>query len=67
MYVALSRSRGRETIRILRPFDDSILLRPVDEELRVEEERLEQLYDTIAWPLGKVYGHPYDAFKLALT
>ncbi|KAH8104518.1 eukaryotic translation initiation factor 2 subunit alpha [Cristinia sonorae] len=32
-----------------------------------EEERLEQLYDKIAWPLGKTYGHPYDAFKLALT
>lgn len=32
-----------------------------------EEERLEQLYDQIAWPLGKIYGHPYDAFKLALT
>lgn len=32
-----------------------------------EEERLEMLYDTIGWPLGKTYGHPYDAFKLALT
>ncbi|GLB42970.1 putative eukaryotic translation initiation factor 2 subunit alpha [Lyophyllum shimeji] len=32
-----------------------------------EEERLEMLYETIAWPLGKKYGHPYDAFKLALT
>ncbi|KAG5636844.1 hypothetical protein H0H81_006637 [Sphagnurus paluster] len=32
-----------------------------------EEERLEMLYDTIGWPLGKKYGHPYDAFKLALT
>jgi len=32
-----------------------------------EEERLEMLYDTIAWPLGKTYGHPYDAYKLALT
>ncbi|KAI0075052.1 hypothetical protein K474DRAFT_1685472 [Panus rudis PR-1116 ss-1] len=32
-----------------------------------EEERLEQLYEKIAWPLGKKYGHPYDAFKLALT
>ncbi|KZT00752.1 eukaryotic translation initiation factor 2 subunit alpha [Laetiporus sulphureus 93-53] len=32
-----------------------------------EEERLEQLYEQIAWPLGKKYGHPYDAFKLALT
>ncbi|KDR80475.1 hypothetical protein GALMADRAFT_242949 [Galerina marginata CBS 339.88] len=32
-----------------------------------EDEKLEQLYDQVAWPLGKKYGHPYDAFKLALT
>ncbi|KAH8108298.1 eukaryotic translation initiation factor 2 alpha subunit-domain-containing protein, partial [Phellopilus nigrolimitatus] len=32
-----------------------------------EEARLESLYDQIVWPLGKQYGHPYDAFKLALT
>ncbi|KAG6900066.1 hypothetical protein C0995_004388 [Termitomyces sp. Mi166 len=32
-----------------------------------EEERLEKLYESIAWPLAKKYGHPYDAFKLALT
>ena len=32
-----------------------------------EEERLETLYEQIAWPLGKKYGHPYDAFKLALA
>jgi translation initiation factor 2 subunit 1 len=32
-----------------------------------EEEKLEMLYETVAWPLGKKYGHPYDAFKLALT
>jgi translation initiation factor 2 subunit 1 len=32
-----------------------------------EDEKLEQLHDQIAWPLGKKYGHPYDAFKLALT
>ena len=32
-----------------------------------EEERCRQLYEQIAWPLGKIYGHPYDAFKLALT
>ncbi|TFK19928.1 hypothetical protein FA15DRAFT_689358 [Coprinopsis marcescibilis] len=32
-----------------------------------EEEKLEQLYETIAWPLAKTYGHTYDAFKLALT
>src|SRR5882762_7353273 len=32
-----------------------------------EEERLEKLYDAVGWPLGKTYGHTYDAFKLALT
>lgn len=32
-----------------------------------EEERLEHLYEKIAWPLGRKYGHPYDAFKLALA
>ena len=32
-----------------------------------EEARLKALYEQIAWPLGKVYAHPYDAFKLALT
>jgi len=32
-----------------------------------EEEKLEMLYETIAWPLGKKYGHPYDAFKVTLT
>lgn len=32
-----------------------------------EEERMEQLYEQITWPLAHKYGHPYDAFKLALT
>ncbi len=32
-----------------------------------EEERLEKLYEKIAWPLGKKYGNVYDAFKLSLT
>ena len=32
-----------------------------------EEERLEALYEQIAWPIGKKYGHPYDAFKLAIA
>lgn len=31
------------------------------------EEELEALYELIAWPLADKYGHPYDAFKLALT
>ncbi|THH00387.1 hypothetical protein EW145_g7089 [Phellinidium pouzarii] len=32
-----------------------------------EDDRVEALYEQIGWPLGKQYGHPYDAFKLALT
>jgi translation initiation factor 2 subunit 1 len=32
-----------------------------------EEERLEKLYEQVAWPLGRKYGNVYDAFKLALT
>jgi len=32
-----------------------------------EEARLEHIYETIGWPLAKAYGHPYEAFKLALT
>jgi hypothetical protein len=32
-----------------------------------EEMRLEALYAAVAWPLQKKYGHPYEAFKLALT
>ncbi|KAF8551185.1 hypothetical protein OG21DRAFT_1478250 [Imleria badia] len=37
------------------------------EDAASEEARLEKLYEQVAWPLGKIYGHPYDAFKLALT
>ncbi|KAG8931628.1 hypothetical protein FRC03_003117 [Tulasnella sp. 419] len=32
-----------------------------------DERRLEALYEQIAWPLARKYGHTYDAFKLALT
>ncbi|CAE6539912.1 unnamed protein product [Rhizoctonia solani] len=32
-----------------------------------DEERLEELYEQIVWPLASKYGHTYDAFKLALT
>lgn len=28
---------------------------------------LEQLYTTIGWPLGRAYGHAYEAFKLLIT
>jgi translation initiation factor 2 subunit 1 len=28
---------------------------------------LEELYKQIAWPLYKLYGHAYDAFRLMVT
>lgn len=28
---------------------------------------IEQLYETIGWPLNKKYGHAVDAFKLSIT
>ncbi|KAL6949744.1 eukaryotic translation initiation factor 2 subunit alpha [Hanseniaspora vineae] len=28
---------------------------------------LEKLYETIAWPLSRKYGHCYDAFKMSIT
>jgi len=43
------------------PVDDIVMGGPN------EEEKLEKLYEQIAWPLGHKYGHPYDAFKVALT
>lgn len=39
-YVALSRSRGRETIRLLRDFDDKIFTKHPSQHLRAEDERL---------------------------
>jgi hypothetical protein len=42
-YVALSRSRGRGTIRLLRDFDDTIFTRHPSEALRREDERLDWL------------------------
>jgi ATP-dependent exoDNAse (exonuclease V) alpha subunit len=42
-YVALSRSRGRSSIRLLRDFDDSIFTQHPSEALRLEDERLEWL------------------------
>ncbi len=43
LYVALSRSSGRETIRLLRDFDDKLFMQTHDGELTVEDERLEAL------------------------
>ena len=53
IYVALSRSTGRNHIRILRGFDDDAVLKPLDTALAAEDERPEQLdRDTSAWWAG---------------
>jgi hypothetical protein len=46
LYVALSRSSGRETIRLLRDFDDEIFLEAHEPELVLEDERLDNLDNT---------------------
>ncbi|EUC56046.1 ATP-dependent DNA helicase PIF1, putative [Rhizoctonia solani AG-3 Rhs1AP] len=50
IYVALSRSSGRNTIRLLRDFDEDVMLQPLDEDLEREDSRLEKLdRETNAW------------------
>ena len=49
-YVALSRSSGRETIRLLRDFDDSLFEKQHDAALLQEDQRLEKLdRETHTW------------------
>ncbi|KAJ7599490.1 hypothetical protein C8J56DRAFT_771037 [Mycena floridula] len=43
IYVTLSRSRGRETIRILRDFNTTLFTTHPSEHLRIEDARLETL------------------------
>ena len=43
VYVALSRSSGRDTIRLLRPFDREVFEQRHELELLEEDDRLEQL------------------------
>lgn len=31
------------------------------------DKPIEQLYESISWPLDKKYGHAYDAFKVAVS
>ncbi|OAX33320.1 hypothetical protein K503DRAFT_775729, partial [Rhizopogon vinicolor AM-OR11-026] len=40
VYVALSRSRGQDNIRLLRGFDEKLLMTHPCEYLRIENERL---------------------------
>ncbi|KAJ3879105.1 hypothetical protein F5051DRAFT_427618, partial [Lentinula edodes] len=56
-YVSLSRSRGRDTIRILRGFDESIFVTHPSPVLEAEDQRLQE-YDestTSAWYEGKLW------------
>jgi len=46
-YVVLSRSRGRDTIRLLRDFDDNLFQNHPSEVLRREMTRLEVLNDAM--------------------
>ena len=48
LYVALSRSSGRQTIRLLRDFDEKPLMSPHIPELTAEDERLARLNDATA-------------------
>ncbi|OCH91268.1 hypothetical protein OBBRIDRAFT_775397 [Obba rivulosa] len=43
LYVALSRSSGRGTIRLLRQFDRQLFLQKHDPDLKLEDARLEEL------------------------
>jgi hypothetical protein len=43
LYVALSRSSGRDTIRLLRDFEDDMFLTVHDPELAIEDDRLKRL------------------------
>lgn len=43
VYVALSRSRGRSTIRVLRDFDPALFMHHPSEDLRTDMVRLEQI------------------------
>ena len=56
-YVALSRSRGRETIRLLRDFDDNLFTKPLAADLQNIDDRLSWLVQETKqkWDLGVYY------------
>jgi len=69
-YIDLSKRRvsAEDVLKCEERFNKSktvhSIMRNVGEKLHVD---LEILYEQIVWPLGDKYGHPYDAFKLAVT
>ncbi|KAG0693314.1 hypothetical protein DFH29DRAFT_816414, partial [Suillus ampliporus] len=44
-YVALSRSHGRDSVRLLRDFDNDLFLQHPSEDLRIEDNRIQQLVE----------------------
>ena len=56
VYVALSWSSDRKTIRLLRGFDKKIFFRAQDESLLVEDGRPERLNEVTRWAYEKVLG-----------
>ena len=62
LYVALSRSSGRETIRLLKDFDDSLFEKQHDAALLQEDQRLEKLdRETHSWHEKVIEG--FDRLK----
>ena len=53
MYVALSRSRGRKTIRILRDFDPTLFMHHPSKDLRLDMARIECLNEQTQELYGK--------------
>jgi hypothetical protein len=58
LYVALSRSRGRDTVRLLRDFNDEDFLQTHDAELLAEDDRLTELANKTKkwWETIKITG-----------
>ncbi|EAU80832.2 hypothetical protein CC1G_04942 [Coprinopsis cinerea okayama7 len=70
VYVALSRSRGREHIRLLRDFDEGLLTRHPSEDLRREMMRIRALdAETTEWwrPRAGLVGRGAKSASLAVS
>ncbi|KAJ3742586.1 hypothetical protein DFH05DRAFT_1501330 [Lentinula detonsa] len=62
IYVALSRSSGRENIRLLRDFNPDVLLQGHSAELLAEDDKLEKIEkETRKWWEEMRKGHRIDA------
>ena len=62
VYVALSRSRGRANIRLLRPFDPKLFMVHPSENLRQEDLRLHSLEELT---INRYRAGEYNTYSLA--